>query len=185
MEPSPLIHWRLCHPKWDFGASSLHHSQGCAAAAAPEPTPAMALSPAGRQGNPVQVAASNYREGFFPGCLISAGGQRGAIRAKAASAWSGRQAAAKAIRQQWSGELTALDWRSPARSESGAGDMLTSWLHPHHHRGAGRTAERGGHDPASPHPAALQCYCAFVSPRKPSQGPQHFAKPVNETKFES
>lgn len=181
MEPSPLIHWRLCHPKWDFGASSLHRSQGCAAAA-PELAPAMAPFPTGRRGNPVQVAASNYREGFFPGCLISARGQRGAIRAKAASAWSGRHAAAKGIRQQWSGELTAPDGRSPARSESSAGDTLTSWLHPHCHGGAGRSAVRGGPDPASPPPAALPCYSAFVSPRKPPQGPQHFAKPINQTK---
>lgn len=41
--------------------------------------------------HPVQVAASNYWEGFFPGCLISAAGQRCAVRAKAALAQSGRQ----------------------------------------------------------------------------------------------
>lgn len=65
MEPCLLIHWHLCPPEWHFQASLLQHSQGFSVAQ--EPTLAMTPFYAGWQEHAMQVATSNYREGFFPG----------------------------------------------------------------------------------------------------------------------
>lgn len=65
--------------------------------------------------HPVQVAASNYREGFFPECLISATGQRCAVRAKAALAQSGTQRGRAKEQSAW--ELSAWHHRVLRRSQ--------------------------------------------------------------------